>query len=126
MPGEPIEMPSDTVMVLNSTALPPAASTPAAASRASWSMCMLQGVTLAQVDAMPTCGLLKSASVKPTARSMARAGAFFSPSTTRLECLRGSALRSAGHVGQVPVLEYFIRVKPIAPARVRAIGSSSA
>ena len=57
-------MPSDTVMVLKSTLLPPAASTPAAASRASSAMCMLQGVRLAQVEAMPTCGLAKSASVK--------------------------------------------------------------
>ena len=31
MPGVPIEMPSDTVMVLNSTLLPPASSAPAAA-----------------------------------------------------------------------------------------------
>ena len=57
MPGVPIEMPSDTVMVLNSTLLPPAASAPAHGSRASSSMCMLQGVTFAQVEAMPICGL---------------------------------------------------------------------
>ena len=89
MPGEPIEMPSDTVMVLNSTPLPPAASAPAAAARASTSMCMLQGVTLAHVEAMPICGRLKSASLNPTARSMARAGAFFRPSTTCEENWRG-------------------------------------
>ena len=53
MPGEPIEMPSETVMVLNSTLLAPAASTPAAASRASSARCMLHGVTFAQVEAMP-------------------------------------------------------------------------
>jgi len=46
------------------------------------------GVTLAQVEAMPICGFLKSASVKPTARSMARAGAASMPSTTREEYLR--------------------------------------
>jgi imidazolonepropionase-like amidohydrolase len=40
---------------------------------------------LAQVEAMPTCGLLKSASAKPTARSMPREGACFAPSTTRRE-----------------------------------------
>ena len=55
----PIEMPSETVMVLNSTLLPPAASTPAQLSRASSSMCMLQGVRFAQVEAMPICGLLE-------------------------------------------------------------------
>ncbi len=45
MPSEPIEMPSDTVMVLKITALAPAPSAPAAAALANWSMCMLQGVT---------------------------------------------------------------------------------
>ena len=75
MPGVPIEMPSDTVIVLNSTLLPPASSAPAPASRASPSMCMLHGVTMLHVDAMPTCGLAKSSSLKPTARSIARLGA---------------------------------------------------
>src|SRR5436190_1220543 len=46
----------------------PAASAPAAASRASASMCMLHGVSMLQVDAIPTCGFAKSASSKPTAR----------------------------------------------------------
>src|SRR5262245_59487442 len=36
-------MPSETVMVLNTTLLAPAASAPAAASRSRASMCMLQG-----------------------------------------------------------------------------------
>ena len=85
MPGVPIEMPSDTVMVLKVTALAPCASTPAAAKRASSSMCMLQGVRLLQVEAMPTCGFSKSASLNPTACSIARAGACLTPSTTILE-----------------------------------------
>ncbi len=55
-------MPSETVMVLKRTLLPPPASAPAAASRASSAMCMLHGVTFAQVEAMPICGLAKSAS----------------------------------------------------------------
>ena len=38
-------------------------------------MCMLHGVTMLQVDAMPTCGFAKSSSLKPTARSIARLGA---------------------------------------------------
>ena len=53
-------------------------------------MCMLHGVTMFQVEAMPTCGFVKSASVKPTARSMARLGACVRPSTTTRECRRGS------------------------------------
>ncbi len=85
MPGVPIEMPSDTVIVLNSTLFAPAPSTPAAASRASSPMCMLHGVRFDQVEATPIWGFAKSASAKPTARSMARAGAALSPSTTRLE-----------------------------------------
>src|SRR3954471_23959639 len=88
MPGVPIEMPAEAVMVVNTMLFAPAASTPAAASRASSAMCMLQGVRFDQVEATPICGLPKSASSKPTARSIARAGAAFRPSTTRLECAR--------------------------------------
>src|SRR4051812_49308999 len=88
MPGVPIEMPSDTVIVLKTTLFAPAASMPAAASFASSAMCTLQGVRFDQVDATPIWDLPKSASSKPTARSIARAGAAFRPSTTRLECAR--------------------------------------
>jgi hypothetical protein len=66
IPSVPIEMPSDTVMVLKMMALPPAALTPPSASRASWSMCILHGVTMLQVDAMPTMSLEKSSGLKPT------------------------------------------------------------
>ncbi len=51
-------------------------------------MCMLQGVRLLQVEAMPTCGFSKSASTKPTARSIARPGVCLTPSTTRRENFR--------------------------------------
>src|ERR1700739_505151 len=93
MPGVPMEMPSDTVMVLKSTLLPPAPSTPEHASRASSPMCMLQGVTLPQVEATPICGRAKSSSRNPTARSMAREGACLAPSMTTREYSRGSTLR---------------------------------
>ena len=63
IPSVPIEMPSEMVIVLKIVALPPALSIPSAASRASWSMCILQGVTMLQVDATPTCGLEKSLSL---------------------------------------------------------------
>jgi hypothetical protein len=36
-----------------------------AAASASSLMCMLQGVTMLHVEAMPICGLLKSSVVKP-------------------------------------------------------------
>ena len=51
-------------------------------------MCMLQGVRFAQVEATPICGFWKSASWNPTARSMARDGVCFAPSTTSREYFR--------------------------------------
>jgi hypothetical protein len=44
-------------------------------------MCILQGVTMLHVEAIPTTGFLKSSSLKPTARSMERLGARSAPST---------------------------------------------
>ena len=82
MPSVPIEMPSEMPMVLKTTALPPALSTPRMASSASLSICMLHGVTMFQVEAMPTCDFLKSARVKPSACNMARLAARSGPSTT--------------------------------------------
>ena len=66
IPSLPIVMPLEMVMVLKTFALPPFAFAPFSASSASLSMCMLHGVTLLQVDAMPMMGFLKSSSVKPT------------------------------------------------------------
>ena len=86
MPSEPIDMPSETVIVLKVTALPRALFTPWATWLASSLMWILQGVTSLQVEAMPICGFLKSLSLKPTARSMARLGARVTPSTTTDEC----------------------------------------
>ena len=60
MPGVPIEMPSDTVMVLNSTPLPPAASAPAQRLGRELVDVHVAGRELLQVEAMPICGLLKS------------------------------------------------------------------
>ena len=88
MPSVPIEIPSEIVMVLNITALPLAWSTPAPAASANLLICMLQGVTMLQVEAMPICGFLKSSLLKPTACSMARLGARSMPSTTKDEKLR--------------------------------------
>src|SRR3989338_1895231 len=88
IPSLPMEIPSEIVMVLKITALPPAALAPWAALSASTLMCMLHGVTMDHVDAMPIWGFLKSSSLNPTARSMARLGARSSPSVTMLENLR--------------------------------------
>src|ERR1700733_14144529 len=82
MPSWPMEMPSDTAMVTNSNGHPPASRTPSLERLASRSSGMLQGVTSFQLLATPICGLSQSASVIPTARSMARAGARVGPSVT--------------------------------------------
>jgi hypothetical protein len=66
IPSVPIEIPSEIVMVLKIIAFPPALSMPSADSRARPSMCMLQGVTMLQVEATPTSDLEKSFSLNPT------------------------------------------------------------
>ena len=87
MPSVPMEMPSDTAMVVNSSGNPPAARTPSLAALASRARGRLQGVTSFQDEAMPTWDRPQSPSPIPTARSMARAGARSIPSVTSL--LRG-------------------------------------
>ena len=88
MPSVPIEMASDTVMVLKMIGLPPAPVTPSAAWRASPSMWTLHGVTWLHVEQTPTWDFLKSSRVKPTACSIARPGARSGPSSTSEECGR--------------------------------------
>ena len=66
---------------------------------------MLQGVTSFQLDATPTWALSQSASVMPTARSMARAGARSIPSVTSwLRGFIGSSWRGSvpGRVSATP------------------------
>src|SRR5688572_90031 len=88
IPSVPIEIASDTVIVLKITGLAPAPLTPDAACSASPSMCTLHGVTWLHVEQTPTWDLAKSARVKPTACSIARPGARSGPSRTRDECGR--------------------------------------
>ena len=82
MPSVPMEMPSETAMVTNSSGNPPASRTPCLARLAKRSRGRLHGVTSFQDEATPTWGLSQSASVIPTALSMARAGARSRPSVT--------------------------------------------
>src|SRR5439155_15651705 len=77
-----MEMPSDTAMVTNSSGKPPASRTPSFDRFASRSSGRLHGVTSFHDDATATCGLSQSASVMPTARNIARAGARSMPSVT--------------------------------------------
>src|SRR5450755_4654117 len=107
MPGVPIEIPSETVMVLKVIALAPARSAPAATRRASSSICILQGVKLLHVEATPTWGFSKSSSRKPTARSIERLGACFSPSTTKREWRRVSTV--VDFFGMAPSLRSRLR-----------------
>src|SRR3989344_4310634 len=90
IPSCPIEIPSETVIVPNVCGTTPALRHPSWTCLASLSMCMLQGVTSLHVLAMPTIGFLKSASVNPVARNMARFGARPSPSV--ITVLRGFRL----------------------------------
>ena len=82
MPSWPMEIPSDTAMVTNSSGNPPASRTPSLARLANRSRGRLHGVTSFHDDATPIWGLSQSSSVIPTARSMARAGARVGPSVT--------------------------------------------
>ncbi len=82
IPSCPMEMPSDTVMVPNSSGTPPAARTPFFVHSASRRSETLQGVTSFHAEAIPIWGLTQSSSPSPTARSMARAGARRNPSVT--------------------------------------------
>jgi len=82
MPSVPIEMPSETAIVLYSIGVPPAARMPAftrSAKRRRWK---LQGMTSIQVLATPTSGFDKSSSVNPTAFNIARAGARPGPTSS--------------------------------------------
>ena len=82
MPSWPMEMPSDTAIVMNSIGNAPAARTPSLARLAKRSSGMLQGVTSFHDEHTPICALVQSSSVIPMARNMARAGARSSPSVT--------------------------------------------
>src|SRR4051812_30529502 len=68
-------IPSDAVGAPYTWGTPPAARTPSHPLRASRSRWALHGVISLNSDATPTTGLSKSASVNPTARSIARFGA---------------------------------------------------
>src|SRR5690625_618954 len=79
-----IEIPSENVIVLTIIGAPPASRAPFLAPTAKSLICILHGVTSLHVLAIPIIGFLKSLSVKPTARSIARFGDFIVPSNTLL------------------------------------------
>ena len=67
MPVVPIEIASDTPMVLNCIGCNPASATPFFTTFDKSSRCMLHGLPLYQTDEMPTCGLCMSDSDMPVA-----------------------------------------------------------
>ena len=82
IPSDPIDMPSEIVIVLKFTAFPPLESIALLATLARSLMCILHGVTILHVEAIPTCGFKKSLSLKPTALSIDLLGALSLPSTS--------------------------------------------
>ena len=67
MPSVPIEMPSETPMVLKRMPTRPAATTPSLTFAARSWRCMLQGLPSYQTLAIPTWALSMSASERPVA-----------------------------------------------------------
>src|SRR6266581_474182 len=93
IPSVPIETPSETAIVLNSTGVPPASTMPRRTCRASSRWFQLHGIVSIQLVAMPTSGRASAASSKPIPFSIARAGARSTPSVSAALC------RFAGSVG---------------------------
>ena len=67
MPSVPIDMPSETPMVLKRMPTSPASTTLSLTAAARSFRCMLQGLPSNQTLAMPTWALSMSASVRPVA-----------------------------------------------------------
>src|ERR1051325_10352048 len=89
-------MPSDTEMVPNSRGYPPAENTPSLTAPASRSSEGLHVVLSFHELATPICGLAKSSSPSPTARSIPRAAVFSRPSvTSRLRGLMSGVVVTA-------------------------------
>ena len=85
MPKVPIDIPSDMVIVLNKTDFKLFASIESQTNPAKSLICILHGVTIDQVEATPTWGLLKSSSSNPAALNMDLEAACSGPSTKEEE-----------------------------------------
>ena len=90
-------------------------------------MCMLQGVTFAQVEATPICGL-REIRVREADRAQHRArGACLTPSTTRREYARGSCffvvIQLGSRSSDAPVQSYS-RLSPVPAPQGFDIGAS--
>ena len=94
MPAVPIDTPSETEIVLNSSGVPPASRTPCFTYRASSRWFRLHGIVSIHVVATPISGFARSASVKPAPFSIARAGARSTPSVSAALCRFAGCVRS--------------------------------
>src|SRR5712691_842916 len=104
MPSVPIETPSETAMVLNSTGVPPARRIPSLTCRASTRWFRLHGIVSIHDVATPTSGRARSASVKPTPFSIARAGARSTPSVSAA-LMRFAGSGSAMDLGDLALVQ---------------------
>ena len=82
MPSVPIETPSETAIVLNSTGVPPASMIPRRTCRASSRWFQLHGIVSIHDVAIPTSGRESASSSKPMPFSIARAAARSMPSVS--------------------------------------------
>src|SRR5436190_12980393 len=112
MPSVPIEMPSVTVGKPKLCGIAPAARNDVSARAASGPSPALQGFIVEWPLAIPTIGLPKSRSVKPTARSIARFGERATPSVMDL-------LRRLGASVMGPV--FYVGAALAATSRPRAL-----
>ena len=85
MPSVPIEIPSETVIVLNVTALHPELLTESSTISAREFRCILHGVTLAPSEAIPTIDFSKSSSLNPAPRNIDLDAACCGPSCNIFE-----------------------------------------
>src|SRR6266511_3465201 len=104
MPSVPIETPSETAMVLNSIGVPPARRIPSLTCLASTRWFRLHGIVSIHDVATPTSGRARSAAVKPTPLSIARAGARSTPSVSAA-LMRFAGSGSAMDLGDLALVQ---------------------
>src|SRR4051794_38385733 len=101
IPGVPCDWLSETAIVLNSSATPPAAVTPSQARAASSRWVRLHGIVPVQVEATPTIGASSRSGSIPMARKWARAPARSAAATSPVRARRrraSCAVRSTARV----------------------------
>src|SRR5690349_16653790 len=119
MPSVPIEMPSVTVGKPKVCGIAPASRTAASARAASGPSPALHGFMVEAPLAMPTSGLSKSRSVKPTARSMARLGERATPAVMVLLRRFGESVTPASELHDAQV--WLQRLEALREQRLRLV-----